>query len=100
MILGFKGNDDLTQLAPEILLNYKLSITFALQLLFAESSSNYQTLYQKALIDDSFDAGFNLDRTFHFIEIYSDTNSPLQLAETLEMMLLQFQDSTDWSRDI
>lgn len=97
MILGFKGNDDLTQLAPEILLNYKLSITFALQLLFAESSSNYQTLYQKALIDDSFDAGFNLDRTFHFIEIYSDTNSPLQLAETLEMMLLQFQDSTDWS---
>lgn len=97
MILGFKGNENLAHLTPEALLIYKLSLTLALQLLFSESSSNYQKLYQEALIDDSFDAGFNLDRTFHFIEIYSDTNSPNKLAEALEKMLFQFQNSVDWS---
>ncbi|MBS7577892.1 MULTISPECIES: pitrilysin family protein [unclassified Enterococcus] len=97
MIIGFKGNDALSHLSPENLLDYKLSLTFALQLLFSESSANYQRLYQKALIDDSFDAGFNLDRTFHFIEIYSDTNSPAKLAEILEKMIFKFQNSADWT---
>lgn len=97
MIIGFKGNDCLAEFTPEQLLDYKLSLTFALQLLFSESSSNYQKLYQEALIDDSFDTGFNLDRTFHFVEIYSDTNAPEALAEILEKIIFQFQSSTDWN---
>ncbi|MDR1568311.1 MAG: insulinase family protein [Streptococcaceae bacterium] len=97
LIIGFKGNDDLANYTEKELITYKLAISFALKLLFTVSSANYQELYHNSLIDESFYADFSLERSFHFIEISSDTEYPKELSKILRKKVTEYKTAADWN---
>ena len=71
VMLGVKGLDaDVTGNQAE---KYKIYGSLLLELLFGRSSSHFIELYDSGLIDDSFGYSFNLDRSFHFMAVESDT---------------------------
>ncbi|MGA9519684.1 MAG: pitrilysin family protein [Trichococcus sp.] len=91
VMLGVKGLDaDVTGNQAE---KYKIYGSLLLELLFGRSSTHFIDLYDNGLIDDSFGYSFNLDRSFHFMAIESDTEEPKLLEDKLKRILL------DWETD-
>ncbi|WP_319995628.1 EF-P 5-aminopentanol modification-associated protein YfmH [Trichococcus shcherbakoviae] len=91
VMLGVKGLDaDVTGNQAE---KYKIYGSLLLELLFGRSSTHFIDLYDNGLIDDSFGYSFNLDRSFNFMAIESDTEEPKLLEDKLKRILL------DWETD-
>ena len=91
VMLGVKGLDaDVTGNQAE---KYKINGSLLLELLFGRSSTHFIDLYDNGLIDDSFGYSFNLDRSFNFMAIESDTEEPKLLEDKLKRILL------DWETD-
>ena len=91
VMLGVKGLDaDVTGNQAE---KYKMYGSLLLELLFGRSSTHFIDLYDNGLIDDSFGYSFNLDRSFNFMAIESDTEEPKLLEDKLKRILL------DWETD-
>jgi len=89
VMLGVKGLDaDVTGNQAE---KYKIYGSLLLELLFGRSSSHFIELYDSGLIDDSFGYSFNLDRSFHFMAVESDTEQPKLLEEKLKRILLEWE---------
>lgn len=69
-------------------LKYKTTMDLLLTLLFGPTSANYLKLYDKGIIDDSFSFEFNLDRTFHFIDVSGDTKDSAVFSAEIKKLLL------------
>jgi predicted Zn-dependent peptidase len=72
----------------EEMLKHELTISILFDLLFGKSSKNYDELYSKGLIDDTFSFDYTQEHGFGFAMIGGDTNEPDRLADVLKDMLL------------
>lgn len=91
VMLGVKGLE--TEVTGNQAEKYKICGSLLLEMLFGRSSTHFIELYDSGLIDDSFGYSFNLDRSFNFMAIESDTEEPRSLEEKLKRILL------DWETD-
>ena len=70
------------------MLKHELTINIIFDFLFGKSSENYQELYSKGLIDDTFSFDYSQEKGFGFAMIGGDTNEPDTLADVLKKMLV------------
>ncbi len=84
-LVGFKEANPERQ--GKKLLSRELGINVLLDLMFGQSSKNYQDLYEEGLIDDSFSFDYSAEKGFGFTIIGGDTKHPDRLAERLEEMI-------------
>ena len=70
------------------MLKHELTINIIFDFLFGKSSENYQELYSKGLIDETFSFDYSQEKGFGFAMIGGDTNEPDKLADVLKKMLL------------
>ncbi|MFL2099164.1 EF-P 5-aminopentanol modification-associated protein YfmH [Desemzia sp. FAM 23989] len=80
-------------------LAYKTKMSILLSLLFGTTSKNYLALYDSGLIDDSFSYDFTMERSFHFLDIGSDTKEPEKFAQTIKELLLSAKDSSELNEE-
>lgn len=73
--LGLKGLDQVL-VNERSGLKYSLALELAFFILFGEISDNYQQLYEKEIIDDSFNFEIQVDRGFHFVVLSSECDDP------------------------
>ncbi|MGG4110815.1 pitrilysin family protein [Bacillus subtilis] len=71
------------------LLKHELSMNLLLEALFGKSSAQYESLYEKGYIDETFSFDFTAEYGFGFAAIGGDTPEPDQLAEDISSMLLR-----------
>lgn len=76
-------------------MKFQIAIDILLRLLFGSTSQNYLEMYDSGLIDDSFSYEFNIDRSFHFIDVGSDTKDPEEFSQTIRRLLLTAKDSKE-----
>ncbi|WP_280768917.1 EF-P 5-aminopentanol modification-associated protein YfmH [Salipaludibacillus daqingensis] len=74
------------------LLKHELSVQLLLEMMFGQSSENYQTLYEEGLIDDSFSFDFTAEKGFGFSVVGGDTSQPEALAERIEGLIADFKE--------
>ncbi|GAE24322.1 peptidase [Halalkalibacter wakoensis JCM 9140] len=75
------------------LLTRELSINILLDLMFGQSSDNYQALFDEGLIDDSFSFDHSAELGFGFTIIGGDTKHPDKLASRIQEMVESFKKS-------
>lgn len=73
------------------LLKRELSISVLLDVMFGQSSENYQVLLEEGVIDDSFSFDHSAEQGFGFTIIGGDTKHPDKLAERLQQMIETFK---------
>lgn len=88
-IVGFKENQ--TNRFGEDLIKHEIAVNMLLDLMFGQSSSNYETLYDQGLIDSSFFYDYTEEQSFGFSVIGSNTTQPEKLADTLFQMVNDFR---------
>lgn len=96
-ILGVKGISEVPSGREGLVFKTKMNVL--LRLLFGSTSRNYLELYDNGLIDDSFSFEFNVDRSFHFLEVGSDTKDPETFNQTIKELLLTAKDSKELTED-
>lgn len=87
-LIGFKDKRDVKEKYDQ--LKYELSIQILLDMMFGQSSENYQKLYEEGLIDDTFSFDYSGENNFGFSVIGGDTDRPNELAARLEEMVEEF----------
>ena len=92
-IVGVKGIREISSGIEA--LKYKTTMDLLLTLLFGPTSENYLKLYDKGIIDDSFSFEFNLDRTFHFIDVSGDTKDSAVFSAEIKKLLLEAKMSSE-----
>lgn len=80
-------------------LKFKTGMSILLRLLFGPTSQNYLKMYDAGLIDDSFSYEFNLDRSFHFLDVSSDTKNPESFSKQIRQLLLTAKDSNELNEE-
>ncbi|EDP68522.1 peptidase, M16 family protein [Carnobacterium sp. AT7] len=96
-IVGVKG---VTEIPSGVkALAYKTTMDLLLTLLFGPTSANYLNLYDKGIIDDSFSYEFNLDRTFHFVDIGGDTKDSVVFSDEIKKILLDAKNSSELTEE-
>lgn len=78
----------------ENLLKRELLQTMILDYYFSTSGSFYEQLYEEELIDDSFDYSTNVEESFSFSLISSNTMNPNQFAKRVKELLLSTKSDT------
>lgn len=73
----------------EDLLKKELTVNVLLDIIFGKSSSNYEELYSKGLIDETFQFDYTQEEGFGFAIAGSDTQDPDLLAERLQNMMME-----------
>lgn len=86
-LVGVKAVDT-EQQGAEMLKN-ELCINTLLDLLFSNSSENYQHLFSEGLIDDTFSYDYTQEKGFGFAMVGGDTSKPDELAEQIQKILLE-----------
>ncbi|MFX0571641.1 EF-P 5-aminopentanol modification-associated protein YfmH [Bacillus pumilus] len=71
------------------LLKHELGMNLILETLFGKSSLQYEQMYEKGLIDETFSYDYTEEGGFGFTSVGGDTNDPDQLAKVLKETLLQ-----------
>lgn len=66
----------------------KVMLQIVLEMLFGESSIDYQRLYDNGIIDDSFGYEIQLEDGFQFVDLYLDTNMVKKATEELRKIIL------------
>ncbi|AEB29374.1 putative processing protease [Carnobacterium sp. 17-4] len=94
-IVGVKGIKEIPSGIEA--LKYKTTMDLLLTLLFGPTSANYLKLYDKGVIDDSFSFEFNLDRTFHFIDVSGDTKDSAVFSAEIKKLLLEAKMSSEFT---
>ncbi|WP_413381496.1 EF-P 5-aminopentanol modification-associated protein YfmH [Alkalihalobacillus sp. 1P02AB] len=90
LLVGFKDKNPNKQ--GNDLLKHELSLNILLDLMFGQSSNNYQELYEQGLIDDTFSFDYSAEKGFGFTIIGGDTKHPDKLAAKLEEQITQFKE--------
>lgn len=96
-ILGVKGISEVPFGREGLVLKTKMNVL--LRLLFGSTSQNYLELYDSGLIDDSFSYEYNIDRSFHFLEVGSDTKDPETFDLKIRELLLTAKDSKELTEE-
>lgn len=96
-ILGVKGIREVPFGREGLVLKTKMNVL--LRLLFGSTSQNYLELYDNGLIDDSFSYEYNIDRSFHFLEVGSDTKDPETFDQKIRELLLTAKDSKELTEE-
>ncbi|TRZ38657.1 insulinase family protein [Niallia circulans] len=91
-LVGIKALD-VEQQGAEMLKN-ELSINTLLDMLFSNSSENYQDLFSEGLIDDTFSYDYTQEKGFGFAMIGGDTGKPDELADRIQKILLEAKSTT------
>lgn len=81
------------------MLKNELTMNVLLDLLFGKSSENYDQLYNKGLIDETFSYDYTLEQGFGFAMIGGDTSEPDQLSEVLKNMLFEAKNGKAFSEE-
>lgn len=81
------------------LLKNELTMNVLLDLLFGKSSENYNLLYNKGLIDETFSFDYTQEQGFGFAMIGGDTGEPDKLADNLKEMLMDSKNGKLFSED-
>src|SRR5690625_3766096 len=68
--------------------------TMVLDYFFSESGTYYEQLYNEELIDDSFSFSTNVEESYGFSMLSSQTTEPEKLAQRMKELLLQTKDET------
>lgn len=87
--IGFKEKNPSRQ--GKELLERELAISILLDLMFGQSSKNYETLLNEGLIDHTFSFDYTAENGFGFSMIGGDTKYPDKLAKTLKAMIESFK---------
>ncbi|WP_227935868.1 EF-P 5-aminopentanol modification-associated protein YfmH [Alkalihalobacillus deserti] len=90
-LMGFKEKGALRQ--GNELLKRELSLNVILDLMFGQSSDNYQALFDEGLIDDSFSFDHSAEAGFGFTIIGGDTMYPDKLSSRIKEMVETFKKS-------
>lgn len=88
-MVGFKETDANRQ--GNDLLKRELSVAILLDLMFGQSSLNYQTLFEEGLIDDSFSFDHSAEEGFGFTILGGDTKYPDKFAARIKEMIEEFK---------
>ncbi|MDG5789011.1 pitrilysin family protein [Evansella sp. AB-P1] len=91
-LVGFKDREPDKQ--GKDLLKHELSIQLLLEIMFGQSSKNYQILYDEGLIDDSFSFDYSGESGFGFSVIGGDSDKPERLGERLKEMVKAFTEDS------
>ncbi|MGO4887717.1 EF-P 5-aminopentanol modification-associated protein YfmH [Anaerobacillus sp. MEB173] len=91
-LVGFKEKKP-TRKGQE-LLKHELSLNIILDLMFGQSSQNYETLYNDGLIDDTFSFDYSGEYGFGFSIIGGDTKDPEQLSRKILEIVEEFKKSS------
>ena len=78
----------------EELLKREIFQTMILDYYFSASGSFYEQLYEEELIDDSFDYSTNVEESFSFSIISSNTENPEQFVKRVKELLLSTNSDT------
>lgn len=81
VLLGFKDSDH--ALPPQKIIKKDTATSLLLDIVIGRSSDLYSELYDQGLIDDSFSASYNADRSFGFTAIGGDSRDPAGLVKAL-----------------
>lgn len=73
------------------LMKHELAVDVLLDLMFGESSENYEKLYNEGIIDDSFSFDYTEEDHFGFSMIGGDTKDPDILEKRLHDMIAEFK---------
>ncbi|WP_407893330.1 EF-P 5-aminopentanol modification-associated protein YfmH [Lacticaseibacillus sp. N501-2] len=93
VMLGIKGQTKV--LDDEAGLKVQIATRLLLEALFGDSSPLYQQWYDAGLVDDSFDYGFEAQRTFNFATIGGDVDDPTALIQALQTRIAQGADQPE-----
>ncbi|MBU8907358.1 EF-P 5-aminopentanol modification-associated protein YfmH [Desertibacillus haloalkaliphilus] len=88
-VMAFKEVDPTRQ--GQELLERELAINILLDLMFGQSSKNYQELYDEGLIDESFSFDYSAEYGFGFTSIGGDTKKPEALQAKVKEMVESFK---------
>lgn len=88
VMIGFKENAPLRQ--GKELLERELGLNLILDVMFGQSSANYEALYDEGLIDETFSFDYSGEYGFGFSLLGSDTKKPDQLVKRLKEMIGEF----------
>lgn len=75
----------------------KIKMNLLLELLFGDSSTQVQKLYEQGILDDSFGYEYAIQRSFNFITLGGDTDDAQGLSDALINILEHYQESPDFS---
>lgn len=95
--MGIKGITSLVE-GDEADRYYLMGALF-LELLFGRGSDNFTKLYDEGLIDDSFGYTFNIDRSFHFMLLETDTEQPEQVLKEWKDIFLNWKNDADFTEE-
>ncbi|OLO40953.1 peptidase M16 [Alkalihalophilus pseudofirmus] len=87
-LVGFKESQP-TKQGME-LLQHELGMNILLDLMFGQSSLNYQELYDSGLIDETFSFDYSAEYGFGFTILGGDTKYPDRLADNIKEMVEAF----------
>lgn len=93
LLYGIKSNN--VNISGEEMLNYELSMQVAVELIFGRTSSFFQEVYEKGLIDESYSADFSMEEGYGFAMIGSDTGNPEELGQKIKETITKF--ATNWT---
>lgn len=96
LALGFRGYNKLPSDDAERF-EYKLAIQVMLTMILGNTSSQYETLYNQGLIDDSFGFDFEVTPQYQFASMTSDTLYPTKLAKILRETLKSYRIESDFN---
>ncbi|MDQ6112190.1 EF-P 5-aminopentanol modification-associated protein YfmH [Enterococcus gallinarum] len=94
-VLGIKGNMEKRPTEGRELLRYKQSLNLLFQLLLGNTSANYLRLYDQGIIDDTFGFEVSLDRSFYFADFSGDAESPEEMLQAVEEILLNYENDPE-----
>lgn len=86
-LFGFKESVN-EPLSPAEIKHRECSTKLMFDLLFSQSASIYQTLYEENLISDSFGSDYQVSSQYAFSMIGGETSNPEQMIERIKELLL------------
>lgn len=86
-LVGIKGIN--VEQSGKEMMKQEWSINLLLDLIFSESSENYQNLFQEGLIDDTFSYDYTQEHGFGFAMIGGDTSDPDRLEAAIKEILMK-----------
>ncbi|GGG22320.1 peptidase [Lysinibacillus alkalisoli] len=87
--VGLKARE--TSLQGVAMLKHELALDMAMELLFGRTSAFYERLYEAGLVDETYDAGFMLEKGYGFSLIGTDTNEPDAFIQAVKDELQQLE---------
>ena len=97
-MLGVRGEVP-THLDPKERMINDIALRFGLAMLLGMTSTNYLKLYDKGLIDDTFNYSYTSGRSFNFVTVECDTPHPKRFLNHMEKILAHATRYNDLNED-